>query len=170
MSGLDPSDPGSRSEWTDRPNVVPWPPLIFGGAIVWGVALSVVLPIKGMMPNGALAKILGVALIVIGLGLDIAAMLTMRRHKANILPHRPATALVTGGPFSVSRNPIYLGNTILLIGAALATGNAWLLMSTAVAAALVSVLAIRREERHLAARFGDAWRNYARRTPRWLRL
>jgi protein-S-isoprenylcysteine O-methyltransferase Ste14 len=107
-------------------------------------------------------------LILAGIGLDVAAMLEMRRHRANILPHRAATALVTTGPFALSRNPIYLGNTALLAGAGLAFGSPWLIIAAAVAAQAVTILAIRREEAHLSARFGDAWAAYAKRTPRWL--
>ena len=112
----------------------------------------------------------GIAAILAGLGLDVATMVTMRRARANILPHRAATALVTGGPFALSRNPIYLGNTMMLGGAGLAFANAWFLLAAWMAARLVTVLAIQREEAHLASRFGAAWDAYARRTPRWLWL
>jgi protein-S-isoprenylcysteine O-methyltransferase Ste14 len=95
-------------------------------------------------------------------------MLVMRRGRANILPHRAATALITSGPFAVSRNPIYLGNTFLLIGAAAALANPWFLPVALLSAAAVDRLAIRREEAHLAARFGEAWRGYAKRTARWI--
>jgi protein-S-isoprenylcysteine O-methyltransferase Ste14 len=97
-------------------------------------------------------------------------MLTMRRHHANILPHRSATALVVSWPFSVSRNPIYLGNTLMLAGAALAFDIPWFAAAAVVAVYAVTVLAIRREERHLAARFGADWTAYQERVPRWLRL
>ncbi len=103
----------------------------------------------------------------IGLGLDLWAMVTMQRCKANILPHRPATALVTSGPFAWSRNPIYLGNTLALIGAGLAFSNLWFLPAAALAAFAVLRLAIRREQRHLAERFGPAWETYRGQTLRW---
>ncbi len=105
-----------------------------------------------------------------GIAIDVAAMLAMRRARANIQPHRAATALVTTGPFALSRNPIYLANTVLIAGAGLAFGNPWLLLMAAVTARLVSLLAIRREEEHLATRFGEAWTAYAQHTPRWLRI
>jgi protein-S-isoprenylcysteine O-methyltransferase Ste14 len=94
-------------------------------------------------------------------------MREMHRHRANILPHRAATALVTSGPFALSRNPIYLGNTLLMTGAALLFGSLWLLAAALAAAVLVWALAIRREEVHLAAQFGDAWTEYTQRTRRW---
>jgi protein-S-isoprenylcysteine O-methyltransferase Ste14 len=150
----------------DRPNRVPWPPILFGAAALaaWLAGRAVPLPwpwVPGLAPLGA-------AMIAAGLALDFWAMAVMTRRRANILPHRAATALVTEGPFAWSRNPIYLGNTVLLTGCAVAFGNAWFLVAALAAAAAVSVLAIRREEAHLAARFGPAWTAYAARTARWL--
>jgi protein-S-isoprenylcysteine O-methyltransferase Ste14 len=95
-------------------------------------------------------------------------MFTMQRQRANILPHRAATALVTSGPFAWSRNPIYLGNTVAMIGVAFAFANPWFIPAAFVAARVVVPLAIRREEAHLAEQFGEAWEAYRRQTNRWL--
>jgi protein-S-isoprenylcysteine O-methyltransferase Ste14 len=149
----------------DRPNTVPWPPILFGAAalVAWAAGRLVPLP----WPEAALLGHAGWVMIATGITIDLWAMVVMARRRANILPHRAATALVTDGPFAWSRNPIYLGNTLLLSGCGLAFGNAWLLVGAAVAAIAVTVLAIRREEAHLASRFGDAWMAYAARTRRW---
>jgi protein-S-isoprenylcysteine O-methyltransferase Ste14 len=152
-----------------QPNTVPWPPIIFVAAAIGAFLLGQLYQLGLPLPP-AFATLLGAGVMLVGLGLDIAAMAVMYRRRANILPHRAATALVTSGPFAIARNPIYLGNTLLLAGAAPAFGNAWFLAMALVAAQLVTTLAIRREEAHLAALFGDAWHDYARRTPRWLRL
>ena len=119
---------------------------------------------------GPAVRAIGVVPVLSGLGLDVYAMFEMRRLRANILPHRAATALVTTGPFALSRNPIHLGNTMLVAGAALVFSNPWFLAAAVIVAVLVEVLAIRREEKHLAARFGNAWRAYMKRTPRWIRI
>jgi protein-S-isoprenylcysteine O-methyltransferase Ste14 len=150
------------------PNTIPWPPIIYGFAVVAALLLGRVVPIGTIIPPALRAT--GVAVMLAGIVLDISAMVTMRRHRANILPHRAATALVTAWPFSVSRNPIYLGNTVLLAGAALAFNRPWLLAMDAVAVAMLTRLAIGREEAHLAAVFGVSWIRYAGRVPRWLRL
>lgn len=149
---------------TDRPNTIPWPPLIVAAVAIAALALGRILPVPLPLP-----RLPGIAITAIGLCLDAAAALTMYRQRANILPHRAATALVTSGPFALSRNPIYLGNTILLIGLALALHDAWFLPAAALEVWLVTILAIRREEAHLAARFGPAWDDYRRRVPRWIR-
>ncbi len=71
-------------------------------------------------------------------------------------------------PFSKSRNPIYVANTLLVLGAGLLFGILWLVIAALLAAFATQKLAIEREERHLAARFGPDWRAYAAQTPRWL--
>jgi protein-S-isoprenylcysteine O-methyltransferase Ste14 len=154
----------------ERPNTIPWPPIIFLGAIAAAVALGYIYPLGGVLPSGTAVRIIGAVILLAGIGFDVAAMREMHRHRANIAPHRAATALVTSGPFALSRNPIYLGNTLLLTGAALLFGSLWLLLAAAAAALAVTELAIRREEAHLSAQFGDAWTAYSERTPRWLRL
>lgn len=149
-----------------RPNRVPWPPLILGGVVAAGVLAGYLLPVD--LPGGTWRRLTGAAVIAVGLGVDVSAMITMARHRANILPHRAATALVTSGPFAISRNPIYLGNALLTIGLALATGNLWLLVAAAVEVALVTLLAIVREEAHLYALFGHELEAYKVRTSRWI--
>ena len=151
----------------EAPNRIPWPPILYGLALLVGVGLGKVAPAPAWL-DGPVARGLGGLLLALGLGLDLAAAITMWRRRANILPHRPATALVTSGPFAWSRNPIYLGNTTALCGAGLAFANPWLIGTGLIAAVAVNRLAIVREEAHLARLFGGDWEAYCRRTPRWL--
>ena len=148
------------------PNRIPWPPILFGTAAIAAVGLGMMLPGPDWLRAPTLA-IIGWCVVIAGLVLDAAAMATMARHRANILPHRAATALVTGGPFAWSRNPIYLGNTIAMSGAAGRNQGLAKASAALVAALAVTRLAILREEAHLAARFGAAWEAYCRQTGRW---
>jgi protein-S-isoprenylcysteine O-methyltransferase Ste14 len=149
------------------PNRIPWPPIIYGSGIAAAVGLGAVLPAP-VWPGGSARAAFGWALMLAGVGLDVAAMVKMSRQRANILPYRAATALVTTGPFAWSLNPIYLGNTIAISGAAFAFANPWFLAVALIAAIAVTHLAIRREEAHLAQLFGAEWRAYSLRTARWL--
>ncbi|WP_333782903.1 isoprenylcysteine carboxylmethyltransferase family protein [Nitratireductor aquibiodomus] len=74
---------------------------------------------------------------------------------------------MTSGPFAVSRNPIYLGNSMILAGIALVSGNPWFLVLLVIACFLTQKLAIEPEERHLALRFGKKYRDYQKRVRRW---
>ena len=84
------------------------------------------------------------------------------------MPNRAAEHLVTGGPFSFTRNPIYLANALLMIAVGLIAGIAWLVLFAIVAAYATQKLAIEREERHLQARFGKRYIDYAKRVRRWI--
>jgi protein-S-isoprenylcysteine O-methyltransferase Ste14 len=150
------------------PNRIPWPPLILTGCVAAAMAFGWLFPLEPF--SAAVNLPLGILCFAFGVGLDFMAMRVMRRRNANILPHRSATALVTEFPFSISRNPIYLGNSLLLAGAGFLFANPWLFVMAAVAALLVTELAIKREEAHLEALFGDQWRRYAADVPRWLRI
>ncbi|KPF71645.1 hypothetical protein IP69_05630 [Bosea sp. AAP35] len=156
---------------TDRPNSFPWPPVLYGVAILIAMALQQVVPLSYPVDGSGLGGALhlaGWAFFLVGAGFDIFAMVTMARARANILPHRAATALVESGPFAISRNPIYFGNTTMMVGAGLAFGNLWLIVTGLIAAVLVLKLAIEREERHLEALFGPAWIAYRARVRRWI--
>ena len=112
-------------------------------------------------------RVAGIVLVACGLLLDVLAMASMHRSGTNIMPHRPAGTLLTDSVFAWSRNPIYLGNALLLTGIGLAADIAWFLPAAAVAIALTDRLAVRREEVHLAAKFGTAYRDYESSTRRW---
>ena len=153
----------------DRPNAIPWPPILFASTALVALGLQVLLPLP--WPGGAWAAVLamlGLFLAAAGLALDLASMLAFRRHRTTVMPHRGASRLITDGPFRFSRNPIYVGNTLLVAGAGLIFGVAWLIPAALAGAIATRKLAIEREERHLALRFGQAWSDYAARTPRWL--
>ena len=76
--------------------------------------------------------------------------------------------LIDDGPFAVVRNPLYLGNIALWIGFVLAAKLVWLAPLMALLLGLEYHAIVRWEEELLEARFGDAYRAYARRVPRWL--
>jgi protein-S-isoprenylcysteine O-methyltransferase Ste14 len=152
------------------PNRIPWPPLIVLAAASAAFVLTAVLPVHAAWLRWPLPRLAGGIILASGLCLDLAAVATMAWRGANVLPHRAATVLVTSGPFRFSRNPIYLGNTLVLAGFGLAYAAPWFLPAAAAQAWLVTRVAVLREEAHLEARFGAAWTDYARRTPRWLRL
>lgn len=101
------------------------------------------------------------------LGLPIAALgLALRAGAAGHI--RKNDALATTGPYRFTRNPLYLGSTVLAVGLVVAA-NAWLLALLAVLMLVgVYLPVIRQEEQFLAARFGGAFDAYAAQVPRLL--
>ena len=153
----------------ERPNAVPWPPIILILSIVVGALLGIYVPIG--WPGGEGADILqgaGVVVILVAVGLGIAALYTLRKSNTTFRGDRAADHLVTNGPFAMTRNPIYLSNVILLIGLGLFFGNGWLLIAAIVSGYADGKLAIEREEAHLDTRFGKPWREYRKRVRRWI--
>lgn len=151
----------------DRPNVIPWPPILFLGALAVAHLLSRVLPLSLPGPVALLVPV-GWLLVVASLGLMLWAFLAFRQHKTSVLPNRRADALITAAPFNISRNPIYLSEAVLLFGLGLVNASLWYGLVIAPFMLTVIRMAIIREEAHLAARFGAEWSAYAARVRRWL--
>lgn len=147
----------------------PWPPLICAAAIAASAILNIVYPLPWITePLSDMLFAGGWLLVAATIAIDVSAMRTMKAAKTTIMPHRASDHLVTSGPFSFSRNPIYLGYALLLIGIALITEIAWFIPFTVVSSFLIQKLAIEPEERHLELRFGKKYRDYAKRVRRWI--
>ena len=157
------------SETSAAPSNFPWPPVIYGVACLGAVLLGWLVPLPWIGPP--LSDILfavGLLAIAAALALIVVGIRTLRRHNTTEMPHRASEHLVTEGPFGLSRNPIYLGDTLLLIGIGLAAGIWWFILLAVVAAFVTQKLAIEREERHLDARFGKRFRDYRKKVRRWI--
>ena len=132
------------------------------------VALGYAAPLAWPGQGDRAGRIAGFALGLAGIALLVWAAMTLRRHDTTILPDKPADALVTEGPYRARRNPIYIAHVLILLGIAEATRNIWFAFLTVPYVALVTWLAVLPEERHLEARFGEAYRAYKARTRRWI--
>jgi protein-S-isoprenylcysteine O-methyltransferase Ste14 len=81
---------------------------------------------------------------------------------------RRPMGLITSGPYACVRNPLYIGNLLILTGAAVASELLWLVPAASAWAALVYARAARAEERQLLARYGEPFIRYRRHVPGWL--
>ncbi len=152
-------------DFSDRPNHIPWPPLIYIGCAIVAVIVNRAWPIAA---ESAVLKWIGVLLLVVAIAIEVWSFFTFRKHQTTIMPNKGAAHLISDGPFGFSRNPIYVANTILMTGAALFFDALWLIPAAVSAALLTQELAIKREEQHLALKFGQAWIDYAAKVPRWI--
>ena len=110
---------------------------------------------------------LGLTLIAAGLALMLAAVLTMAWARTTFVPRRNPTALVTAGVFRLSRNPIYLGDALVLLGAILWWG-AWLALPLVpLFMIFITRRYIRDEEARLHAGFGAEYEAWSSQVPRW---
>lgn len=152
----------------ERPTAFPWPPVLLAGSALAAVVLGRFWPLPWPGLDDMPARVIGIGLGLAGIALMAWAAATLRRHRTTILPHKRVEQLVTDGPFGYRRNPIYLADVLLLLGAAELTKNIWFVILAPLFAGLVTWLAILPEERHLEARFGEAYRAYKARTRRWI--
>ena len=93
---------------------------------------------------------------------------TMSYAKQPTKPGEPTTKLVTGGPFAISRNPIYLGGTVSCLGVAFLFDLPWFLPLMIAATLFTMVFLVLPEERYLEALFGEEYRSYKESVRRWL--
>lgn len=151
------------------PSRFPWPPVIYVAAVAVAIVLQWLWPLPWIgSPLSDLLFAIGWLLAAGAVALDISAMRTMSKARTSIMPHRTADHLVTNGPFALSRNPIYLGNTTLMVAIGFIAGSLWFILLAPVGAALTTWLAIRPEERHLFERFGKRYRDYQKKVRRWI--
>jgi protein-S-isoprenylcysteine O-methyltransferase Ste14 len=148
---------------------IPWPPLIYLGGLVAGILLGLAYPPPWFQDLlAALLFAIGWIALAAVVALWVTAIRAMISARTTLNPNGIPDRLLTGGPFSVSRNPIYLANTLFLIAIGLIAGNAWLILMAFPAAFATRKLAIEREEKALAQKFGKKYRDYARRVRRWI--
>src|SRR3954468_2250043 len=153
----------------DTAKVIAPPPLLALAAVVLGLLLDGLFPayvISVLLPHGE-HRLVGVILMAGGLALGIAALLAFRRAGTHAEPWKPSIALVTGGIFRFLRNPMYVALILLVGGIAILPASDWMLVMCIPLAFALHVGVVKREERYLQAKFGDAYRRYCDTVPRY---
>jgi protein-S-isoprenylcysteine O-methyltransferase Ste14 len=142
------------------------PPVIYLAAMVIGVGLNHWWRIR-VLP-GLWGAIAGVALIVAGVAIMPPVLLRFRRADTPFNPHKPASALITDGPYRFSRNPAYVALTLWYLGLGLLLNNGWVLLLAVPVLLVMDHWVMPGEERHLQARFGEQYLRYKSTVRRWL--
>jgi protein-S-isoprenylcysteine O-methyltransferase Ste14 len=144
------------------------PPPVVGvlvAAVMWWLAA---LPPHLAIP-ATVRLALTVAFVVAGLCFDVLGLLAFVRSRTTINPLRPGstTALVTGGVYRVTRNPMYVGMALLLLAWAVHLSALWAFLGPVIFVAYLTRFQIVPEERILHRKFAD-FEAYASRVRRWL--
>lgn len=160
------TEPSSTLSSNDHAGVRFPPPLLYVAGLGLGFLLGVLWPLP------ALSQPVGTSLALLCLALYLAfcgwAMVLFRQFHTSLVPIVPAKALVTRGPYRVTRNPMYVGLAFLYAGIALYFGSSWGLLLLPVVLVAVDRMVIAREERYLERRFGAAYTHYKTQVRRWL--
>ncbi len=155
------------ADTTDTANVIIRPPIAWAVAVLAGVALNWLLPLP-FIPATVPAGWLGAIVFVLALALFAWAIVTMIRAGSNVPTSQPTMTIVDSGPYRLTRNPIYVGMMLGLIGLAIALNSLWLLLTLVPFALVIRYGVVTREEAYLERKFGDVYRRYRARIRRWL--
>src|SRR6202048_585654 len=119
----------------DAPNVKIIPPLVYLAGIVIGFLATIGLPTK-VVPNSVAGTVGGI-LICCGAVLTGSALLKFKDVGTTVRPDRAARTLVIGGPYNMTRNPMYLGLAFVYLGVAVAGQSVWALILLPVVLAII---------------------------------
>jgi len=150
----------------DAPGVIAPPPLIYLAGLGIGFGLDALLP-SASLPE-TLGTVLGCLLLAAGLVLAGSFVSAFRRAHTPVDPGKATTAIVTTGPYRLSRNPGYLAMALAYAGIAVMTETLWAFVALIPTLILIDRGVIKREERYLERKFGEDYLRYKARTRRWL--
>jgi protein-S-isoprenylcysteine O-methyltransferase Ste14 len=150
----------------DNPGVIAFPPLIW----LMNAVISVLVHLLIRLPimSYGICLVCAVVLIILAPTLALSALRTMKAGGTNVHPSEPTLTIVRGGPFRFTRNPMYLALCLLQLALGFFL-NDWITLLFVVPLALILHYGVvLREERYLAAKFGEPYLQYKREVRRWI--
>ena len=142
--------------------------VVFGIPFLVSMAIHFFVPFS--LPQGILSQVLipvGIVLIVIGIGLVVLARREFADFRQPTDPGHPTSKVVKTGVFAISRNPLYLGSALVLLGIALTLNMLWALVMLLLSIVLCHYVLIIPEEQYLEAKFGKEYKEYTASVHRW---
>lgn len=145
------------------------PPPVIGllcALAAWGLAHRA----PGLALHWPGLRLLALAVMALGLALDLSALIAFRRARTTVNPMAPQQSvnIVRAGPYRFTRNPMYVGMACLLLALCLYLRNPLALLAPLAFVAYITRFQIIPEERILQARFGEPYARYLRAVRRWL--
>ena len=145
---------------------VPW---VFILVYLAGVTVQHFLPIVIPSPDPAwIIRVAGFVFVGVGIGVAFSAVGIFRKTKTTTVPHETPSTLVISGPYRFTRNPMYVGLTLIYLGVAGTRNEIWPVIVLPLLLAYINFLVIPVEEKNLLGVFGDDYQKYSARVGRWL--
>jgi protein-S-isoprenylcysteine O-methyltransferase Ste14 len=119
------------------------------------------------LPQAELLWWLGPCLFLLALILAGLGFREFFRARNRPPPNKPIRELMTGGPYRITRNPLYLSLALIHAGIGFVTGTPWVLLSLPPTLLVIRYYVIAREEAYLIRRFGERYLDYQARVRRW---
>ena len=143
--------------------------IVFGVPFLISIALHYIVPFS--LPRGILRQVIifiGIVLIIIGIGLIVLARREFAHFGQPTDPGYPTSKILQTGVFAISRNPLYLASVIVFFGIALTLNILWAIVTLLALIVLCYYILIIPEEKYLAAKFGNEYKDYVASVHRWL--
>ena len=166
-----PSDGGQAAGGSGAPDVagvIALPPLIFLAFLAAAAVLEAIVPLPAPVAHSLARYVAGAVLAASGFVMIAIGTRRFAAAGTNIPPTLPTTALVVDGIYGRTRNPLYLGTTLIYLGLSVAAGSLWAIELLVPLLWVINVGVVKREERYLERKFGDAYRDYKARVRRWI--
>ncbi len=113
-------------------------------------------------------KLFGVLPLAIGVIINLVADKSFKEHVTTVKPFEDSTSLITTGVFRITRNPMYLGFVLILLGIAILQGSLTPYVVILVFVIFIDTVFIKYEEKKLESTFGQAWLDYRKKVRRWI--
>jgi protein-S-isoprenylcysteine O-methyltransferase Ste14 len=150
----------------DSPGVIALPPVIFGAFLMAGLVPEYLFPWPVMAQTGQ--YIAGGIVIAASFVLMPGAVRGFRRAETHLDVRKPTSAIITDGPYRISRNPIYMSMLLLYLGIGIMIDGVWILLLAAPLVLVIQYGVILREEAYLERKFGEAYLTYKQSVRRWI--
>jgi len=156
-----------KNENNDNAGVKLSPPIVYLGLGLIGVGMDYVIPLSiGIDPP---LTYIGVIVIIFSIVSTVfVAKNLFKKYETSPDPWGTTTKIITTGPYKYSRNPMYIFACGVPVGLGIAFNTFWALFAFIPALIIVYFTAVKKEEKYLEAKFGQAYIDYKRKVRRWL--
>jgi protein-S-isoprenylcysteine O-methyltransferase Ste14 len=152
----------------DHPGIYVPPPIVYALTFLVAVFLQKKAPINDSFFHRQLTKIVGAGLLMIALFFLLRSLRQFFLTKNTLVTILPTHSLQTNGIYHITRNPMYIGLAIVYLGISCLIGNWWNILLFPLLLLLIQEYMIKREEKYLERRFGQAYVDYKSKVRRWL--
>ena len=135
-------------------------------AMLLCLTLNFLIPITYLFP--APINLLGLIPLLIGLWLNLSADRAFKRADTTVKPFKESNSLIEDGVFRFSRNPMYFGFALILLGISILLRSLSPYIVVVLFVILIDRMYIRHEEQMLETKFGDEWKVYRSRVRKWI--
>jgi protein-S-isoprenylcysteine O-methyltransferase Ste14 len=150
------------------PGVYIPPPLFYVIIFIAAVLIQKQIPVDSALFQSRAFKVVGIFFMIISLFFLARSLRQFFQSRNTLILVKPATSLQTTGIYEISRNPMYVGMTILYLGLTCIIGNWWNIILFPLLFLIIQEYIIKREEKYLLLEFGEQYNEYKNNVRRWL--